>query len=105
MSERHMTSNRVQILQRSGVPLPAPASSAADAAAAMAIPAPLSADSAAQSAEADPLLAFTAAMEASGGLAACSRAVLSSGKWQCIEFGIYELMIATAGLPACFPPC
>ncbi|CAK0741288.1 hypothetical protein CVIRNUC_001313 [Coccomyxa viridis] len=69
----------LQILQRSGVPLPAPASSAADAAAAMAIPAPLSADSAAQSAEADPLLAFTAAMEASGGLAACSRAVLSSG--------------------------
>ena len=72
------------------MPLPAPASRAADAAAAMATAAPLSSETAAQSAEADPLLAFKAAMEASGGLAACSRAVLSSGKRQRIDLGMCE---------------
>ena len=80
-----MTSNWMQILQRSGVPLPAQASSAADSATAMATSGPFSSNLAAQPAESDPLLAFKAAMEASGGLASCSGALLSSGKREEVE--------------------
>lgn len=94
-----MISIWMQILQRSGVPLPASASSAADCAVAMAIPVPFSSISPAQSAAADSLLAFKALMEAAGALESCGGATLSSGKCECFALLVYESKLSSAGLP------